>query len=52
MNLSPALVRELAAGRSRFNAQVSEAQRARTSFDTEAFGEAVRMRLDPLAAAV
>lgn len=52
MTVSPALARELAASRPRFNAQVAAAQRARTGFDTGALAEAVRTRIDPLALAV
>ncbi|WP_420140069.1 hypothetical protein [Sphingomonas sp.] len=52
MTLSPVLARELAAARPRFNAQVSEARRARTGFDLDALTDAVRERIDPLAVAV
>lgn len=50
--MTPALARELAAARPRFNAVVAAARRARTGFDVEALAAAVRDRLDPLAAAV
>ena len=52
VKLSPVLVRELAAGRPRFNAQVAAARRARTGFDNEALIDAVRTRIDPLVVAV
>ena len=50
--LSPALARELQAARSRFNAVVAAARRARAGFDVEALSAAMRDRLDPVAAAV
>lgn len=52
MTLSPVLARELATARSRFNAQVAAARRARSGFDTGALNDAVRTRVDPLAVAV
>ena len=52
MTLSAVLVRELAAARTRLNAQVAAARRARTGFDVETLNEAVRERIDPLAVAV
>lgn len=52
MTLSPALARTLAAGRPQFNARIAAARRARPGFDTETLSDAIRVRLDPVAAAV
>lgn len=52
MTLSPALAEALAARRGRFNARVAAMRHERQGFDTDAFAEAVRDRLDPLVAAV
>lgn len=52
MPLSPVLARTLAAGRPQFNARIAAARRARSGFDTDALSDMIRVRLDPVAAAV